>query len=150
MRIVVYLFSAIGFIGTLIILVVLVVLKTPSGGENKSASNDKCLNDGSVIRLDSYYDENESVMYELIAHTTGFSDKVTFISLLKGKYYASSSSCIKRGSVVFSESVYYGEEHGAVVQWPKLFRVSGEVVTIEYSTSKAEGSSLANVPVAWK
>jgi hypothetical protein len=149
MKYVVFLFAAIGFVSTLAILGILLAIYMPSNGKDGELSSSRCLEHGSVVRLDSYYDENEESMYELIAHTTGFSDKVTYITLVKGKYFASSSNCIEQEKVVFSESIYYGEENEPEVQWPAAIHVSGDVVKIVYTKDKKESSRLANVHISW-
>jgi hypothetical protein len=149
MKYVVYLFSAIGFVSTIAILGLVIAMNMPWSNEEGEAFANRCLEDGGVVRLDSYFDEDEESMYELIAYTTGFSDKVTYITLVKGKYFASSSNCIEQEKIVFSDSIYYGEENGPEVQWPKAIQVFGDAVKIEYTKDRTERSRLANVPVSW-
>jgi len=70
--------------------------------------------------------------------------------LLKGKRFASTTFFIEKEKIVFSELVSYGDEHGAPTQWPKLLKVVGDEVKIEYTVISSESMNLANVPISWE
>lgn len=109
----------------------------------------RCLTEGSVIRLDSYFDETTDYHYELIAHTTGMADKVTYIKLLKGQYGASSPECIEADKVVSAVDVNWGPEDEADIQWPNGISVTNEGIEIGYTENKSQALHLANLPITW-
>jgi hypothetical protein len=140
-------FAVIGVISTLFVLGMVIETLFVDGGPPQKSG--RCLTEGSVVRLDSYFDDRTDYYYELIAQTTGFHDKVTYVKLLKGQYGASSPDCIEADKVVSEVDLYWGAENEPATQWPKSISVTNERIEIEYTESQAEGMHLANLPIIW-
>ncbi len=149
MKYVVYMFSAIGFV-CFILLILFYFLFFSASRESDVVEKNRCIEDGGVERLDSFYDEEGDAMYELLARTTGFSDKVTFVYLVKGDRYATDAICIEKEKIVFTDSIYYGSENKPDLQWPISLIVKNEKVQIKYTEDPKDRVPLVNVEVSWQ
>lgn len=141
-------FSIIGMVSSILFVLVaatIIWLYFQASNNKGSNTNPKCI-DGYTVVIDTQ--SLNGFTYQLIYNQSGFADKVHFIHLFKSSR-ASSSSCIEKEHVVFSEVIEYGPERGSIEQRPVSIAVRNDKLFITYNKGPEADVPLFNVPITW-
>jgi len=104
-----------------------------------------CINEGIFEFISAH--EVSGVRYELVAATSGFQDKVTFLILYPTE--SRIGTCIPSKEVADMTSIGFGPEHGPIQQFPSKINVRSKKIKISYASPPKPMLPLVNVPVVW-
>ncbi len=136
------LFSIATILGALLFLLVFLDI-----GPLKEHDAADCLTADTIEFLDSATVGGKR--YQLVAITSGFSDKVTYITLFPKR--TRFDACGKPDKPALDAvDVDYGPEHGPVEQWPGKIEIRGNKVAIHYARAPQPRLALIDVPVDWR